>query len=75
MLDIAKSKRDGIDRYIEYKDAYMFYGSKDSDSDGGFDQPVFVMKDSFDDYNMLGLIRNNLTDAIADENKVSEGTI
>ncbi len=75
MLDIAKSKRDGIDRYTEYKDVYMFYGSTDTESDGGLDQPVFVMKDSFDDYNMLGLVRNNLSDAIADENIVSEGMI
>ena len=75
MLDIAKSKRDGIDRYTEYKDVYMFYGSTDTASDGGLDQPVFVMKDSFDDYNKLELIRNGLSDAIADENKVSEGII
>lgn len=53
----------------------MFYGSTDTESDGGLDQPVFVMKDSFDDYNMLGLVRNNLSDTIADEKIVSEGMI
>ena len=75
MLDIAESRRKGIDRYIEYKDAYKFYGSKDSDSEGGYDQPIIVMKESFDDYIMIGLIRNNLADVVAEENKVSEGSI
>ena len=75
MLDIAESRRDGIDRYIEYKDAYMFYGSEDNDSEGGFDQPIIVLKESFDDYIMIGLIRNHLADVVAEENKVSEGTI